>query len=104
MSGESMSHSSAESRGTMPNVGTRHTALVDHPNQLPESYVRRIIETFSNAGDRVLVMFGGSGTETFIAHAMGRDVTAIELGELECQSIVKRLERGPVRLERPPAE
>ena len=73
-------------------------ALCPHPNQLPEVYVNRVIETFTNSKDRILVMFGGSGTETVVGHALGRRMTTIEIGPTACRSIVKRLERGPVRL------
>ena len=53
--------------------------------------MQRVIQTFGNPADRVLILFGGSGTETVVARAMGPDVTAIELGELECQSISKAI-------------
>ena len=73
-------------------------APCDHPNQLPEVYVKRVIETFTNPGDDVLVMFGGSGTEAVVAHALGRKVTVIEKSARCCDSIVARFKKGAVRV------
>ena len=72
-------------------------APCDHPNQLPEVYMRRVIETYTNPSDRVLVMFGGSGTETVVASSLGRKVTTIEKSSICCESIRERLTKGPVR-------
>ena len=74
-------------------------APCDHPNQLPEVYMQRVIETFSNPGDKMLVMFGGSGTETVVGHTLGRKVTTIEKSKICCRSIRRRLEKGSVRIE-----
>ena len=72
-------------------------APCDHPNQLPEVYMRRVIETYTNPNDRVLVMFGGSGTETVVASSLGRRVTTIEKSSICCKSIRKRLVKGSIR-------
>ena len=69
-------------------------APCDHPNQLPEVYMQRVIETYSNPGDNLLVMFGGSGTETVVGHALNRRVTTIEKSEICCQSIRQRIAKG----------
>jgi DNA modification methylase len=73
-------------------------APCDHPNQLPEVYMRRVIETYTNPNDRMLVMFGGSGTETVVANSLGRKVTTIEKSSTCCKSIRERLIKGPVRV------
>lgn len=73
-------------------------ATVDHPNQLPEVYVARAIQAFSNPGDRVLCPFGGSGTETVVAQALQRQIDTIEVSLDSCSSIIKRIEKGAVRV------
>ena len=75
-----------------------HGALVDHPNQLPEVYVARAMQTWSNDCDKVLCPFGGSGTETVVALALGRRITTIEISEPSVASIAKRIQRGAVRV------
>jgi len=75
----------------------KHGALLDHPNQLPENYVARIIETFTNPGDRILIPFAGSGTEMVVGAALGRKMAGIEISEMGCGSIKKRMLRGAVR-------
>ena len=76
----------------------KNGALVDHPNQLPEVYIERILRTFTNEGDRVLVPFAGSGTEMVVGAALGRRMVGIEIGEVTCRSIVRRIEKGAVRV------
>lgn len=76
----------------------KHGALFDHPNQLPEVYVARALAAYSNRYDKLLVPFGGSGTECVVGLALDRSVTAIDLSELGCQSIAKRIERGAIRV------
>jgi DNA modification methylase len=76
----------------------KHGALADHPNQLPEVYVARALRAYSNPGDRVCCPFGGSGTEAVVALALGRRVAAVEFSEVNCRSIVKRIERGAIRV------
>jgi site-specific DNA-methyltransferase (adenine-specific) len=43
-----------------------------HPNQLPERYLERLLLAYTDAGDRVLDPFAGSGTTATIAAALGR--------------------------------
>ena len=69
-----------------------------HPNQLPEVYVDRCIRAFSNAGDKVLCPFAGSGTEMVVALAAGREVVGVEISESNCKDIVERIEKGAVRV------
>lgn len=76
----------------------QHGALVDHPNQLPEVYVERILRTFTDRSNRVLVPFAGSGTELVVAQSLGREVVGIEKSKLGCRSIARRLKKGSVRL------
>jgi site-specific DNA-methyltransferase (adenine-specific) len=70
----------------------------NHPNQLPEVYLERLIRAYTNPGDTILDPFGGSGTTAVVAAALGRKCITIELSEQSCQSLVERLKKGSVRI------
>lgn len=64
----------------------------DHPTQKPEKLLAKIILASSNAGDRILDPFAGSGTTAVAAKKLGRHFTAIESDEQYCLLAAKRLE------------
>lgn len=70
----------------------------DHPNQLPERYLERLIRAYTNPGDRILDPFGGSGTTIVVAKALQRKCDTIEISEASVASIKERLSKGAVRL------
>lgn len=70
----------------------------NHPNQLPEVYLERLIKAYTNPGDSILDPFGGSGTTAVVAAALGRKCVTIEISEQSCQSLVSRLNKGSVRV------
>lgn len=53
----------------------------NHPCQLPEKLMERIIELFSNKGDYVFDPFSGAGTTPVIAKKLGRKYAAIDISE-----------------------
>lgn len=69
-----------------------------HPNQLPEVYLQRLILAYTNAGDRILDPFGGSGTTAVVADALDRHCVTIDVSEHNVQSIQDRVAKGAVRL------
>lgn len=69
-----------------------------HDNQLPELYLKRIIEVCSDPGDVVVDPFGGSGTTGTVALALGRNAITGDISPAYCKSIVARIKEGPVRL------
>jgi len=69
----------------------------DHPNQLPEVYLARLIKAYTNPGDTILDIFGGTGTTAVVAKALGRNCTIIEKSKAYCEDIRKRLRRGALR-------
>ena len=73
-------------------------ALVDHPNQLPEVYLERVIKAYTSRGDLVLDPFGGSGTTGTVSRALQRPSISIEAGELTAQSAFLRMKRGAIRV------
>jgi len=64
---------------------------VDHPCQMPEALLERIIRVASNPGDLVLDPFGGSGTTLVTANRLGRQWLGIELSENYAEQIRKRI-------------
>jgi len=53
----------------------------EHPCQLPEKLMRRIIELFSAPGDFVLDPFSGVGTTAVVAKELGRRYAAVDIDE-----------------------
>ncbi len=70
----------------------------DHPNQLPEVYLERLIKAYTNPGDRVLDPFCGSGTTATVAAALGRHCVTIDVSEENCISARERVAKGALRL------
>jgi DNA modification methylase len=68
-----------------------------HDNQLPESYLERVIGCSSNPGDLVLDPFLGSGTTGVMALAMGRRFIGTEFSRANANRAVERMKAGPVR-------
>jgi DNA modification methylase len=54
---------------------------VDHPCQLPPSFMYRLISLFTNEGEFVLDPFNGVGTTTLTAKQLKRNYIGIELSE-----------------------
>ncbi len=70
----------------------------NHPNQLPEVYLARLIKAYTNPGDRVLDPFGGSGTTAVVAQALKRNYVTIDVSLDNVKSIRQRLKKGAVRV------
>jgi site-specific DNA-methyltransferase (adenine-specific) len=69
----------------------------NHDNQLPEKYVGRLIQAYTNPGSTVLDPFGGSGTTIVVAEALKRSPITIERSAIYCESIRERLMNGSVQ-------
>ncbi|MBU0716944.1 MAG: site-specific DNA-methyltransferase [Planctomycetes bacterium] len=65
--------------------------LVGYPTQKPEGLLTRIISAFSNAGDLVADLFGGSGTTAAVAEGIGRRWIMADLGRFAIHTSRKRL-------------
>ena len=70
----------------------------NHPNQLPEVYLERLMRAYTNPGDRVLDPFAGSGTTAVVAAALGRRCVTIDVSEANIESVRERLVKGAVRV------
>lgn len=63
-----------------------------HPAVFPEKFARDMIYSFSNKGDLVYDMFGGSGTTCKMAELMGRRWLMSEWSEKNCLKSKLRIE------------
>lgn len=68
-----------------------------HDNQLPESYLERVVLCSSDEGDLVLDPFLGSGTTGVVAHALGRRFLGCEYSAQNARNSLERMKAGPVR-------
>jgi DNA modification methylase len=68
-----------------------------HDNQLPETYLERVVLCSSNMGDLVLDPFLGSGTTGVVAHALGRRFIGCEFSVQNARNAYDRMKAGPVR-------
>jgi site-specific DNA-methyltransferase (adenine-specific) len=69
----------------------------EHPNQIPEEILFRIIRCCSKPGDLVLDPFLGSGGTSVVARFLDRSSVGIEIGKKTAASAVERIMKGPVR-------
>jgi site-specific DNA-methyltransferase (adenine-specific) len=63
----------------------------NHPCQMPEAVLERIIRVSSNSGDLILDPFAGSGTTLAVAKRLGRRYLGIELSAEYAQRVRERL-------------
>ena len=73
---------------------------VNHPCQMPEALLERIIRVASSPGDLVLDPFAGSGTTLAAAHKLGRKWLGIELSEKYADQVRQRLAGAAVSTRR----
>lgn len=71
--------------------GTFKERIQNHPCQMPENLLERIIKTSSNVNDIVLDPFGGTGTTAMVSKILKRKYITIELSEKYFIAIKKRL-------------
>jgi site-specific DNA-methyltransferase (adenine-specific) len=63
-----------------------------HPCQMPEALLERIVRVASNRGDLVLDPFAGSGTTLAVAKRLGRRYLGVELSEDYAAKVRHRLD------------
>jgi DNA modification methylase len=68
-----------------------------HDNQLPETYLERVVLCSSNEGDLVLDPFLGSGTTGVVAHALKRRFVGTEFSAQNAKNAYERMKDGPIR-------
>lgn len=78
--------------------GNNTERRASHDNQLPETYLERVIRCSSNPGQIVLDPFIGSGTTPVVARALGRRFVGTEFSRANAESAFQRVKAGPVRV------
>ena len=53
----------------------------EHPCQIPEEIIKRIIQTTAKDGDIIIDVFGGSGTTSKVANDLGFETISYEIDE-----------------------
>jgi site-specific DNA-methyltransferase (adenine-specific) len=74
----------------------------DHPCQMPEALLERVVRVSSNRGDLVLDPFAGSGTTLVAAKRFGRRYVGIEFSPAYADAIEERLATITPNKELPP--
>lgn len=72
---------------------------VDHPCQLPPSFMRRLISIFTNEDEIVLDPFNGVGTTSLTAQELGRKYIGIELSDYYHKIAINRHEELSIGLD-----
>ena len=63
----------------------------EHPCQIPEEIISKIIKTTANKTDLIIDVFGGSGTTSKVANDLGYDTISYEIDEKYCKIAKKRI-------------
>jgi DNA modification methylase len=65
----------------------------EHPCQIPEQLINRIIQITANNGDLIIDTFGGSGTTSKVANDLGFDTISYEVDSKYCKIIKNRISK-----------
>jgi DNA modification methylase len=68
----------------------------DHPCQIPEELIKRIIITTAKENQTIIDVFGGSGTTSKVANDLGYDTISYEIDPLYCQIAENRIKPDSV--------
>jgi DNA modification methylase len=72
----------------------KNGALVDHPNQLPLSFLKTLVNAYTDPGDRVIEPFTGTGGLALVCDRENRQYSGCELVEKTAESARKRVTHG----------
>ena len=72
----------------------KNGALVDHPNQLPLSFLKTLVLAYTDPGDHVIEPFAGTGGLALVCDREKRHYSGCELVELTAESARKRVTEG----------
>lgn len=72
----------------------KNGALVDHPNQLPLSFLKTLVLAYTDPGDHVIEPFAGTGGLALVCDREKRHYSGCELVELTAESARKRVAEG----------
>lgn len=63
----------------------------EHPCQIPEEIINKIIKTTANKGDLIIDVFGGSGTTSKVASDLGFDTISYDIDSEYCDIMNTRI-------------
>jgi len=63
----------------------------EHPCQIPEEVIERIIKITAKEGDLIIDVFGGSGTTSKVANDLGYDTISYDVDNFYCEIMKKRV-------------
>jgi DNA modification methylase len=66
----------------------------EHPCQIPEELIKRIIVTTAKENQTIIDVFGGSGTTSKVANDLGYDTISYEIDPSYCQIAENRIKQG----------
>lgn len=78
--------------------GTFKERIRNHPCQMPEAILKRIIEVSSNERDLILDPFAGTGTTAAVAKQLKRNFVTIEISEEYYKIVLERIKNIPLSL------
>jgi DNA modification methylase len=71
---------------------TKGSKKIDHPCVIPDRISSMLIQSVTEPGDVVLILFAGSGSEIDVCRKLGRNWISADLSEDYCEFIEKRLD------------
>jgi DNA modification methylase len=63
----------------------------EHPCQIPEEVIEKIIKITAKEGDLIIDVFGGSGTTSKVANDLGYDTISYDVDNFYCEIMKKRV-------------
>lgn len=78
--------------------GNNKERVKGQPNQIPEKYMKRIIEVCTDEGDLVCDPFCGGGTTAVVCDALGRECLTSDISQKALDRAKLRLLKGAVRV------
>jgi DNA modification methylase len=70
----------------------------EHPCQIPEQVIRKIIKTTAEENQTIIDVFAGSGTTSKVAYDLGYDTISYEIDKKYCEIIEKRININQIKL------
>ena len=63
----------------------------EHPCQIPEEVINKIIKTTAEQNQTIIDVFAGSGTTSKVAYDLGYDTISYEIDKKYCDIIERRI-------------
>ncbi len=70
----------------------------EHPCQIPEEVIGKIIKTTAEKNQTIIDVFAGSGTTSKVAYNLGYDTISYEIDKAYCDIIKKRMNLQQIKL------